>query len=112
MFAAFAAGDSFARVPVKLREHYGFEIGESPIERITMGHAQAMSEFDRPSLEFPQASDRHKQIVAQIDGGVFPIVRPDAQQKDKPKGKNCRGERRNFRSRTPREVARRSMAAR
>ncbi len=30
---------------------------------------------------------QHKQIVAQIDGGMIPIVEPDAEQKDKRKGK-------------------------
>ena len=62
-------------------------------------------------LEFPKAPGRHKQIVAQIDGGMIPIVEPDASQKDKRKGKSCRGKRRRFRSRTPREAARRSTAA-
>jgi hypothetical protein len=83
----FAADDPFARVPLKLREHYGFEIGESTIQRITLGHARAIFESGRPSLEFPQAPGRHKQIVAQIDGGMIPVVEPAADQKDKRKGK-------------------------
>ena len=83
----FAADDPFALVQLKLREHYGFEIGESTIQRITLSHAQAIFDSDRPSLEFPKASGRHKQIVAQIDGGMVPIVEPDADQKDKRKGK-------------------------
>ena len=33
----FAADDPFARVQSKLREHYGFEIGESTIQRIALG---------------------------------------------------------------------------
>ena len=32
----FAADDPFARVAAKLREHYGFEIGESTVQRITL----------------------------------------------------------------------------
>ena len=83
----FAADATFALVQLKLREHYGFEIGESTIERITLGHAQAMFESGRASLEFPQAPGMHKQIIAQIDGGMIPIVEPDAKQKDKRKGK-------------------------
>jgi hypothetical protein len=83
----FAADDPFAQVPVKLREHYGFEIGESTIQRIALGHAQSIFESGRPSLEFPQTPGRHKQIVAQIDGGMIPIVEPAADQKDKRKGK-------------------------
>lgn len=83
----FAADDPFARVQLKLREHYGFEIGESTIQRIALGHAQAMFQADLPSLEFPEAPGRHKQIVAQIDGGMIPVMAPDTNQKDKRKGK-------------------------
>jgi hypothetical protein len=83
----FAADDPFARVQLKLREHYGFEIGESTIQRIALGHGQAIFESGRPSLDFPRAPGRHKQIVAQIDGGMVPIVQPDADRKDRRKGK-------------------------
>ena len=85
----FAADDPFARVQLKLREHYGFEIGESTIQRIALGHGQAIFESGRPSLEFPKAPGRHKQIVAQIDGGMIPVVTPDpdVDRKDKRKGK-------------------------
>ena len=78
----FAADDPFAAVPTKLREHYGFEIGESTIQRITLGHAQALFETERPSAEFPKTPGRHKTIVAQIDGGMVPVVEPGADQKD------------------------------
>ena len=83
----FAADDPFARVALKLREHYGFGIGESTIQRIALGHAWAIFETGRPSLEFPNAPGRHKQIVAQIDGGMIPVVTPATEQKDKRKGK-------------------------
>src|SRR5580658_3346730 len=39
------------------------------------------------SYDFPQTVGRHKEIVAQTDGGMIPIVEPDASQKDKRKGK-------------------------
>jgi len=83
----FAADDPFAKVASKLREHYGFEIGESTIQRIALGHAQAIFESDRPSAEFPKEPGRYKQIVAQTDGGMIPVMEPDAEQKDKRKGK-------------------------
>ena len=83
----FAADDPFAQVALKLREHYGFEIGESTVQRIALGHAKAMFESGRPSSEFPKVPGRHKQIVAQIDGGMIPVVTPDADRKDKRKGK-------------------------
>ena len=83
----FAADVPFAAVPTKLREHYGFPVGESTIQRITLGHAQAIFETERPSAEFPKTPGRHKTIVAQIDGGMIPVVETDETQKDKRKGK-------------------------
>lgn len=83
----FAADDPFAQVPLKLREHYGFEIGESTIQRIALGHAQAIFEASQPSLEYPKAPGLHKQIVAQTDGGMIPVVTPSTGGKDKRKGK-------------------------
>ncbi len=83
----FAADAPFAQVQLKLREHYGFAIGESTIQRVTLGHAQAMFEASRAAVEFPAAPGQHKQIVAQIDGGMVPVVEPDAEQTDKRKGK-------------------------
>ena len=83
----FAADTPFAQVRLKLREHYGVEIGESTIQRIALGHARAIFASDRAALAFPQAPGQHKQIVAQIDGGMIPIVAPDGAQKDRRKGK-------------------------
>ena len=83
----FAADDPFARVALKLREHYGFEIGESTIQRIALGHAQAIFEWGRDEVNFPRAPCRHKQIVAQTDGGMIPVMTPDGNRKDKRKGK-------------------------
>jgi hypothetical protein len=34
------------------------------------------------SQDFPQTVGRHTEIVAQTDGGMIPIVEPDASQKD------------------------------
>ncbi len=70
-----------------MREHYGFEIGESTIQRIAFGHAKAIFESGRPSAEFPHTPGCHKQIIAQTDGGMVPVVEPDPDQKDKRKGK-------------------------
>jgi hypothetical protein len=72
---------------MKLLEHYGFEIGESTIQRITLGHAKAIFESARAGLDFPQAPGLHKQIVAETDGGMIPVMEPDASHKDKRKGK-------------------------
>ena len=74
----FAADQPFALARAKLREHYGFEIGESTIQRVTLGHAGNMFEAGKSSLDFPEAPGRHKDIVVETDGGMIPIVEPDA----------------------------------
>ena len=109
----FAADQPFALARLKLREHYGFEIGESTMQRITLGHArslhaQALFAVGQASQDFPETPGRHREIVAQTDGGMIPIVEPDKSRKDKRKGKSCRGERPSFASHTPREAKRRS----
>jgi hypothetical protein len=83
----FAADQPFAVARMKLLEHYGFEIGESTIQRITLGHARAIFETDRVGPDFPSAPGLHKQIVTETDGGMVPVMAPDASQKDKRKGK-------------------------
>jgi hypothetical protein len=84
----FAADQPFAQAQIKLREHYGFEIGESTIQRIAFGHAQSMFEANpAASRSFPNTPGRHRDIIAETDGGMIPIVEPDAGQKDKRKGK-------------------------
>jgi hypothetical protein len=70
-----------------LQEHYGFTIGESTIQRIVLGHARNMFEAGRPSRDFPKTPGRHKDIIAQTDGGMIHIVEPDPDQRDKRKGK-------------------------
>src|SRR5262249_8968267 len=49
----FAADQPFAQARIKLQEHYGFEIGESTIQRIALGHAQTMFEAGQTSQDFP-----------------------------------------------------------
>ncbi len=83
----FAADQAFAQVQTKLREHYGFEIGESTIQRIALGHARDMFEAGRAFRDFPETAGRCKDVIAETDGGMIPIVEPDAGQKDKRKGK-------------------------
>jgi hypothetical protein len=83
----FAADQPFAQVRMKLQEHYGFEIGESTIQRIAFGHAKNIFGASRAIPVFPETPGKHKNIIAQTDGGMVPIVEPDARQKDKRKGK-------------------------
>ena len=84
----FAADQPFAQARAKLQEHYGFEIGESTIQRITFAHAEAMFEAGREgTANFPEAPGLRKPIVVETDGGMVPIVEPSCEGKDKRKGK-------------------------
>ncbi len=83
----FAADQPFAQARAKLREHYGFEIGESTIQRITFGHAEAMFEAGGAGLDFPKEPGDRKPIIVETDGGMVPIVEPSRDEKDKRKGK-------------------------
>jgi hypothetical protein len=83
----FAADQPFAQARAKLREHYGFEIGESTIQRVTFGHAEAMFEAGGAGLDFPKEPGDRKPIIVETDGGMVPIVEPSRDEKDKRKGK-------------------------
>jgi hypothetical protein len=82
----FGADVAFAQVMDKLVEHYGVMLGESTIRRITEGHAQTIFETVQLNESWP-AQTGAEIVIAQMDGGMVPIVEPDAAQKDKRKGK-------------------------
>ena len=73
----------------KLIEHYGVLLGESVIRRITLTHAQAMFETDTLQEAWPDAPGT-EQIIAEVDGGMVPIMEPDMAQADRRKGKHLR----------------------
>lgn len=83
----FAADQPFAQARKKLEEHYGVAIGESTIQRVTFGHAEAMFEASRIGVDFPQAAGSRKPIIVETDGGMVPVVTPSLDAKDKRKGK-------------------------
>lgn len=83
----FSADQPFAQARNKLQEHYGVEIGESTIQRVTFGHARAMFEAGRKGLDFPQEPGSSMPIVVETDGGMVPIVEPGRDAEDKRKGK-------------------------
>ena len=83
----FGADQSFAQVMDKLVEHYGIVLGESTIRRITEGHAQKIFEMaDKPSA-WPTQLGSSAVVIVEMDGGMVPIVEPDATQTDQRKGK-------------------------
>jgi len=80
------ADHAFARVPHKLKEHYGFELATSTIRRVTEQHAQRMHEsYDRIETKPPSAGVAR--MVAETDGSLIPIVTTDPTASDRRKGK-------------------------
>jgi len=84
----FGADVSFAQAAEKLREHYGVELAPETIRGIVVGHAQAMLEQQQAAL--PQWPDVPgvAQLVAEVDGGMVPIVVTDTEQADRRTGKS------------------------
>jgi hypothetical protein len=83
----FGADLAFTQVVDKLGEHYGIKIGESTIRRITEGHAQAIFTATERSSYWPAQPGRHAVVVAEMDGGMVPIVEADPTSTDKRRGK-------------------------
>ena len=74
----------------KLVEHYGIVIGESTIRRITEGHAKRIFEKAEKAdggLAWPKERGSSAVLIVEMDGGMVPIVEPDATGADKRKGK-------------------------
>ena len=82
----FAADVSFAQTMDKLVEHYGVLLSESSIRRITEHHAQQIYDNDAPQDTWPQQPGCDS-VIAEMDGGMVPIVEPDPAQTDQRKGK-------------------------
>lgn len=77
---------SFGQTVAKLKEHYGVTLPEEGVRRIVERHAEVM--FDERLLEEAWPTEPgHPLLVAQIDGGMIPIVQTDSLQKDRRKGK-------------------------
>lgn len=84
----FGADLPFAQVMDKVVEHYGIVLGESSIRRITEGHARTIFETSAKPPSWPVQAGRSAVVVAEMDGGMVPIVEIDPASPDKRKGKN------------------------
>jgi hypothetical protein len=71
----------------KLVEHYGIVLGESTIRRITEGHAQNIFERTQALPSWPTQPGGARVVIVEMDGGMVPMVEPDATQSDQRKGK-------------------------
>jgi len=69
----FGADASFAEAAKKVKEHYGIEVPPLSIENITLKHAEKISVW------IPKgAKQEAKILVAEMDGGMVPIVEVDS----------------------------------
>jgi hypothetical protein len=71
----------------KLVEHYGILLGESSIRRITEAHARKIFETAKKCADWPTQPGSSAVVIAEMDGGMVPIVEPDSTQSDQRKGK-------------------------
>lgn len=82
----FGADVAFAQVEDKLVEHYGIILPESTIRRVTETHAQKIFAATPVDETWPDEAGC-RTVVAEMDGGMVPIVEADTAQQDRRKGK-------------------------
>ena len=64
----FGADVSFGQAAEKMREHYGIEVPVCAIQKITRDHAKKIAKWE------PKKCEEAKLIIAEMDGGMVPIV--------------------------------------
>lgn len=82
----FGADVAFCQVPGKVKEHYGIEVAVSTIRRITERHARAFYEKAELRQAQPIAGSTAV-VIAEMDGGMVPVVEGNPEVPDKRKGK-------------------------
>lgn len=82
----FAADVPFAQAMDKIVEHYGVLLNESVIRRVTIHHGHQMHEIE-PVEKDCSSPLESAYVIAQMDGGMVPIVAPDDARSDRRKGK-------------------------
>lgn len=85
----FGADVSFHEAQGKLKEHYGLEVPLSSIQSIVENHAKNIFEFieaDKRKLSGGNA----KQLIAEMDGSMIPIVDTLMPSEGKPDSRRCR----------------------
>ncbi|MDR1934638.1 MAG: hypothetical protein LBS49_03490 [Candidatus Accumulibacter sp.] len=85
----FAAEVPFARAMDKLVEHDGVLLSESVIRRVTLAHGRPLFESEERQEAWPVEPGAER-IIAERDGGLVPIMEPEASQSDRRKGKPLR----------------------
>lgn len=69
----FGADGAGARIPEKLKEHYGIEVPASTCWQIVLRHAEAIESSPKSVAELPQGPGV-AQLIVEIDGSMIPIV--------------------------------------
>jgi hypothetical protein len=82
----FGADAPFAQAMDKLVEHYGVLLSETTVARITQKHARCLYEAQKPDTDWPEQTVSEV-VIAEMDGGMVPIVQAGESQPDKRKGK-------------------------
>lgn len=76
----------FAQAVLKLREHYGVELSASTIRRITERHAGVLVADEEVEPAWPMQPGVAA-VIAEIDGGMVPLVQSDPDSTDRRRGK-------------------------
>lgn len=69
----FGADGAGARIPEKLKEHYGIEVPASTCWQIVLRHARAIQRSPQIAAEVPDRAGV-AQLIAEIDGSMIPMV--------------------------------------
>ncbi|MEF8752646.1 MAG: ISKra4 family transposase [Accumulibacter sp.] len=69
----FGADAPAARIPQKLKEHYGIEVSASTCWPIVLRHAATIDERPKAAAKIP-ARDGVEQLIGEIDGSMIPVV--------------------------------------
>ncbi len=73
----FGADAPAARIPQKLKEHYGIEVSASTCWSIVLQHAQTIDECPKAAARIPER-DGVEQLIGEIDGSMIPVGNGDS----------------------------------
>ena len=79
----FGADAPAARIPQKLKEHYGIEVSASTCWPIVLRHAEAIDERPKAPAQIPER-DGVAQLIGEIDGSMIPVVETAAPKAESP----------------------------
>lgn len=85
----FGADVSFQEAREKLKEHYNLEVPLSSIQSIVESHAKNIFEFIENDKKKLNGGDA-KQLIAEMDGSMIPIVDTAIPSEGRPDSRRCR----------------------